>query len=157
MVIFLKTDRDSEAIVRYCSGMLFQLLPPNMPPNISIIPERLGRDYILPFSHPHDKHFWAAAYTQPPVFVSTSLARRTDTQTAVLMSIPCPCQSTYGRPHTSLISDDNLCPRRGDVRDDVKVYVTCSSNTGHPIWKLQYRQGFGRKVTGEIRIFEEEG
>ena len=36
VVIFLKTDRDSEAIVG--------LLPPNMPPNISIIPERLGRD-----------------------------------------------------------------------------------------------------------------
>ena len=34
--------------VRYL--MLFRLLPPNIPPNISIIPKRLGRDYVKPES-----------------------------------------------------------------------------------------------------------
>ena len=33
MVVFLKTDRDSEAIIRYStSGILFRLLPPNIAP-----------------------------------------------------------------------------------------------------------------------------
>lgn len=44
-----------------------------------------------PPSLPWDKHFWAAAYISPLVFVSISLDGRTDTRTVVLALIPCPC------------------------------------------------------------------